>query len=121
MYEKIGVGRFPIPDKWVLRQLPEELHGMFGPHGDPDVGPDHDGDDIYYTYSVGLPDGNAMKKALIAHYAGSGTPVTFTVGDEIELEGLRFTVQSWSRETVPARGDGLEYAIHEVGVKLADQ
>lgn len=117
-----GTDRFPVPDKWILKQLPEGLHSLFGPRGKPEFDFDSISDQIYYTYTVGLPDGNAMKKALFAHYVNEGGPaVSFTVGDETELEGIRFVVQSWTRDEVLPRGDARGYMIHQVDLKLADQ
>lgn len=118
MSDETGTGRFPVPEKWILQQLPKELHGMFGYRGE--AGFDDCRDEIDYTYTMDLPDGATMKKALLVHYVHEGAPaVAFIIDDEIKLDGIPFTVVSWDFRDIPARGDEPGYRHHVVDLRLA--
>jgi hypothetical protein len=119
MADEVGTGRFPVPEKWILQQLPEELHGMFGYRGEPAFGDDCR-DEIDYTYTVGLPDGATMKKAILVQYVPDDAPVVaFIIDDKIELEGISFTVRNWDSREIPAQHGERAYTHHEVDLILA--
>ena len=120
MSDEIGVGRFPAPDKWILQHLPEELHGMFGFRDEPTHDDGHS-DEIQYVFTVELPGGGTMKKALLMHYVNGDDPtVAFIIDDTIELDGIPFTVKTWDFERVPARHGEPGRTHHLVGLAVAD-
>ena len=121
MTDEIGIGRFPVPEKWILQQLPEKLHSMFGYRGETDSEDCRNcRDEVDYTYTVDLPDGATMKKAILVHYvSGSAPVVAFIIGDEIELDGIPFTVLDWEPRHMPPQGGESGYTHHVVDVKLA--
>lgn len=119
MPDKLGTGRFPVPEKWILQQLPEKLHGMFGFRDEPTYDDGHS-DEIQYIFTVALPDGATMKKALLMHYVNGEDPVVaFAIDDTIELDGIAFTVKAWDFERVPAQHGEAAYTHHIVELAVA--
>jgi hypothetical protein len=109
--------RFPMPPEWILKQIPEELHKVFGWRGEDSL--DWHADQIHFVYSVTYPDGSAVQVPLLAECVTQDDPaVTFIIDGLITLDDVPVTVEScWKRE-IPSIGWDPGYTYWEVQVRM---
>ena len=121
MPESPGTGRFPMPQvPWIVRQLPQELFGLFGFRGE-EI-PESYRDEVEYLYTIAYPDGSPYRMPVLVQYVTDpGEPtVAFVVGDRVTLDETEVVVTDWVSREIPAGGGVDGYTYHQVTVALPE-
>lgn len=120
MADERTIGRFPVPERWILERLPKELHGLFGARQEPSLDDEDVSDEIQYTYTFDIPGGGTMKKALLVECVPDGSPaVVFLIGDTVEVDGVPLVVRTWDTRDVSSQNGLRGYRVHQVDTTLA--
>lgn len=116
--ENIPTGRFPGPGvAWIVRQIPRELHPLFGFRGE-EI-PEEYEEEIEYLYEIAYPDGSPYRIPLLVQYlVHTEVPTVFIIGDRIELDGVLLTVKNHEHSEVTS--GGTRYTHHQVTVALPE-